>query len=62
MKTCKYDIFIDHAFGMHTKVRLDLTAEEVAGIVKYMNECRSELGFAPIKLVALVLEGEDDEA
>lgn len=60
MRTYRYDVTYDLGFGMYTTVRLDLTAEETTGIVKLMNASREQTGFAPIKLISLVLEGEDD--
>jgi hypothetical protein len=61
MKTFnKYDVTFSHGFGMYTKVRVELTPEETTGIVKLMDASRDQGGGSVIKLISLVLEGEDD--
>lgn len=60
MKTYKYDVDIYDGEWHTNTVRVEVTAEEVGGIVKLMNATKEQFGTARITLISLVLEGEEN--
>lgn len=57
----KYDITFNYGFGAYSVVRLDLTPDEIRGIVKLMNGERDQSDLRAITLIEIVFEGEDEE-